>query len=102
VLEEYLASFGDGAGNDKIVFGVDQAQNALTLNSDSDSIPEGIDVVLKVTNDLLVAPVESGYTTNITGTEGDYTIEFIETYVEGVSPALTDQRFFFLEITAAE
>ncbi|MGB0743379.1 MAG: choice-of-anchor J domain-containing protein [Opitutales bacterium] len=101
VLEEYLAGFDDG---ETFSYGVNPgagSAGAFTLTSDSASIPDGITVVLRVTNDLLVAPVSTDYTINVTGPDsnGDFTIEFIETYVEGVSPSLTGQRFFFLDIT---
>ena len=102
VLEEYLASFADGAGNDRVIYGINPdagAAGAFTLTSDSSAIPGGITVVLKVTTDLSVSPVTSAYTTNVVGPDGngDFTIEFIETIGPG-SPAITDKRFFSLEI----
>jgi hypothetical protein len=104
VLEEYLASFADGLGNDRVIYGINPdagAAGAFTLTSDSDSIPGGITVVLKVTTDLSVSAVDSAYTINTIGPDGngDYTIEFIETIGPG-SPAITDKRFYFLEVLA--
>lgn len=96
VLEEYLASFGDGSGTDLIIYDADQSNNAFTLLSDSSTIPDGITVELLATADLTVAMTSVPYTTSVVDNgDGTFTISFIET-----TPPAGTERFHALRITA--
>ena len=96
VLEEYLASFGDGSGTDTIVYGVDPSADAFTLISDSAAIPAGITVELMATSDLSVAMTSVAYTVNsVDNGDGTFTLEFVETGAPS-----DPERFYALSITS--
>lgn len=96
VIEEYLASYGDGYGTDVMIYGIDSTTSALTLKSDSPTQPDGITVELLATSDLAIAFAPVTHTlTAIDNLDGTYTLSYAEN-----SPPVTDQRFFALRISA--
>lgn len=96
VIEEYFAGFGDGAGGDTIVYGIDPAGPALTLTSDLASDPDGVVVALFATSDLTTAFAPVAFTVSSVD-NGDGT--FTRSYTETTPPTEADNRFYRLSIT---
>lgn len=96
VIEEYFAGFGDGAGDDTIVYGIDPAGPALTLTSDLANDPDGVVVALFATSDLTTAFASVAFTTSSVD-NGDGT--FTRSYTETTPPSEADNRFYRLSIT---
>ncbi|NBB77932.1 MAG: hypothetical protein GVY36_00545 [Verrucomicrobia bacterium] len=96
VIEEYLAGFGDGLGDDSILFGIDADAPAVTLTSDLETDPDGIVIELLATSDLSAGFTSVPFTvSSVDNLDGTYTRSYIET----TPPAEADSRFYQLRLT---